>query len=605
MAVTQISRIQVRRGRKLSPTGIPQLASGEVAWAVDSQELFIGNGSVAEGAPYVGNTKILTEHDNILALISSYKFGGADEDSVVPFSVSRSFQSKIDEIQVSVVDFGGVGDGVADNVDAFETAFSQLFQNTVETYRKVLVVPNGEYVFDSDLRVPSYVVLMGETQHGVTLRFNNGSGLKFVEAIGGFETLATFTQELRPQYIQISNLVIETAQSDLSGAKDVLFEKVIFKGDYTLANPALFPQEQTAEVFWANTRLGYETTNLKFKSCEFANVEIGLRCDQTTETETKVYFYDCDFDSVDTGILVIGVRDQVNTWKFNDCRFSNTANHALFVSNGIGMLLRECDFEKCGNLLDGTPAVPSVYFGQSQNNILIECTTDRQQSKGITSDELALYVPEVYGADKVTFVTRNRAFIEISESFTPIAVFSAFNTHMQIKYSMSLEPGDVRDGVLSIIINKDDGVADLTDNYSYNSPLGIALGYQSNTSLVINSYTFGRLYQGATLSGENISLGTKVLQLNPGSIDPVTGTGTYNVDRLPIVDPTVNNINTDEKIINFTRDTMSNIQFQARLVDNDDSSGAETVLLEYRQLSAIRGAPGTISFDVSYGTTGL
>ena len=272
MAVTQISRIQVRRGRKLSPTGIPQLASGEVAWAVDSQELFIGNGSVAEGAPYVGNTKILTEHDNILALISSYKFGGADEDSVVPFSVSRSFQSKIDEIQVSVVDFGGVGDGVADNVDAFETAFSQLFQNTVETYRKVLVVPNGEYVFDSDLRVPSYVVLMGETQHGVTLRFNNGSGLKFVEAIGGFETLATFTQELRPQYIQISNLVIETAQSDLSGAKDVLFEKVIFKGDYTLANPALFPQEQTAEVFWTNTRLGYEVADIKFKSCEFVNI---------------------------------------------------------------------------------------------------------------------------------------------------------------------------------------------------------------------------------------------------------------------------------------------------------------------------------------------
>ena len=74
MAVTQISRIQVRRGKKLSPTGIPQLASGEIAWTVDSQELFIGNGSVAEGAPYVGNTKILTEHDNILALISSYRF---------------------------------------------------------------------------------------------------------------------------------------------------------------------------------------------------------------------------------------------------------------------------------------------------------------------------------------------------------------------------------------------------------------------------------------------------------------------------------------------------------------------------------------------------
>ena len=61
MAVVQISRIQIRRGKKNAGTGLPQLASGEFGWAVDSQELFIGNGSVAEGAPYVGNTKLLSE----------------------------------------------------------------------------------------------------------------------------------------------------------------------------------------------------------------------------------------------------------------------------------------------------------------------------------------------------------------------------------------------------------------------------------------------------------------------------------------------------------------------------------------------------------------
>ena len=69
MAVVQISRIQVRRGRKNSATSIPQLASGEMGWAVDTQELFIGNGAVSEGAPDVGNTKILTEADNIFDLV--------------------------------------------------------------------------------------------------------------------------------------------------------------------------------------------------------------------------------------------------------------------------------------------------------------------------------------------------------------------------------------------------------------------------------------------------------------------------------------------------------------------------------------------------------
>ena len=60
MAVVQISRIQHRRGVK---SLLPQLAAGELGWAVDTQELYIGNGTVAEGAPETGNTKIITEDE--------------------------------------------------------------------------------------------------------------------------------------------------------------------------------------------------------------------------------------------------------------------------------------------------------------------------------------------------------------------------------------------------------------------------------------------------------------------------------------------------------------------------------------------------------------
>ena len=67
MAVVQISRIQVRRGKK-GVDNLPQLASGELGWAIDSQEFYVGNGSVSEGAPAVGNTKILTQHDTFFNL---------------------------------------------------------------------------------------------------------------------------------------------------------------------------------------------------------------------------------------------------------------------------------------------------------------------------------------------------------------------------------------------------------------------------------------------------------------------------------------------------------------------------------------------------------
>ena len=60
MAIVQISQIKHRRG---VAENLPQLASAELGWAVDSQELYIGNGTLSEGAPEVGNTRILTEND--------------------------------------------------------------------------------------------------------------------------------------------------------------------------------------------------------------------------------------------------------------------------------------------------------------------------------------------------------------------------------------------------------------------------------------------------------------------------------------------------------------------------------------------------------------
>jgi len=61
MAVIQISRIQVRRGLS---EDLPQLASGELGWSIDTRQLFIGNGTLDEGAPVAGITEILTAYSN-------------------------------------------------------------------------------------------------------------------------------------------------------------------------------------------------------------------------------------------------------------------------------------------------------------------------------------------------------------------------------------------------------------------------------------------------------------------------------------------------------------------------------------------------------------
>ena len=70
MAITQISRVKARSG-KLENLPEP-LSGGELGWANDARRLFIGNGTLAEGAPMVGNTEILTEFSNILGLAAGY-----------------------------------------------------------------------------------------------------------------------------------------------------------------------------------------------------------------------------------------------------------------------------------------------------------------------------------------------------------------------------------------------------------------------------------------------------------------------------------------------------------------------------------------------------
>lgn len=230
MAVIQISKIQQRRGQK-NLYGIPQLSSGELAWAVDTQELFIGNGSITEGAPYVGNTKILTEHDNILELANSYTF--ANDDLSIVHAVPRSLQSKLDEIQVSVLDFGSPTDGSTDCTEAFTRAFEELFQNQNETYRKILLVPNGNYIFTSVLRIPSNVTLRGETRDGVVL-FVGATGIEFLSANNTAEF--SFSSTDRPENIKIENLTIEytSGQTVLTGVKDTVFTNVKWMSGYYL-----------------------------------------------------------------------------------------------------------------------------------------------------------------------------------------------------------------------------------------------------------------------------------------------------------------------------------------------------------------------------------
>lgn len=481
MAVIQISKIQHRRGQKNSSSGIPQLSSAEFAWAVDTQELFIGNGSIAEGAPYVGNTKILTEHDNILDLANTYQF--AFSDPAITGTVSRSLQSKLDQT-VSIADFGGVGDGLTDNASAFRAAFAALFNNVDPKYRKVLLIPNGEYVIASSLQIPAdlvkNVIIQGETQLGSILNIQSNN-ISFVTTSG--LVFNEFESTDRPANFTLSNLTVKrsTGQFNISGLGNSLFDNVKFIGEYELGNEVT-PTPELAVVYWLNDRTGVAVDGVKFNDCTFEYNEVSIGCRQTLAFDSTVIFEDCKFYINYNGIYVDGVAEQGTRWQINSCQFETIAKEAFKATAGRGTLIQRTSFKNCGNDENNaaTPTSSIVSFGEKVGNVLVDCITDRQQAANIAVSLTSAAIPEVANCDKATFVNRNYSNIALKDGFTQLMIFSAQYRYIKLNYFLALGEFS-RVGTLTMTVSSDQSEVEMSDEYHYSSALETQPGGQVMT----------------------------------------------------------------------------------------------------------------------------
>ncbi len=167
MAILQISRITNRKGLE---TDLPDpLAGAELGWCTDSRRLFIGNGELADGAPEVGNTEILTEFSDIFTLANSYTYKGqvagytVQTGPTLSSPIFQSLQQRLDSYCIAT-DFGIVGDGATDNTAAINRALYQLYcvDNSNPLVRRSLFFPAGQYVVSNTIKIPPYATLYGE-----------------------------------------------------------------------------------------------------------------------------------------------------------------------------------------------------------------------------------------------------------------------------------------------------------------------------------------------------------------------------------------------------------------------------------------------------------
>ena len=442
MAVVQISRIQVRRGKANSGTGLPQLASGELAWAIDNQQLYIGNGSVSEGSPAVGNTKILTENDlsaqgNILNLIKHiYKVGEEFSIQTGPSLLSpyeRTLQERLDD-RVSLKDFGAIGNGVADDTAALQRAIDQLYLNPSVSGTKVsLDIPAGTYIITSTIYIPSYVSLLGEGADCTIFRYEGTTGpfIKFVNetsTIGSPASISTTTSNNQPKFITIRDLTIRTISDDQVGLQlecvaDSLFENLVIEGDWDgavnetskgmnlLCSPVVVAPTQRNvfnNVYVSGFKYAFYAKD-DITDNTFTNVFVG--------SDDKPVYQGFAFGNGNLGGSIGNTTGPVNN-NIESAFFKNVKKQAIYIERGAGNTVSNCKLEDVGNDGGGhvAAAYPQIYF-KTVGNAAYGIRSDRWDGLGRSLQNVPYY-PEVSGKGEFeSFGTRT---VNISALNPPI-----------------------------------------------------------------------------------------------------------------------------------------------------------------------------------------
>ena len=517
MAVVQISRIQVRRGRK-GQTDIPQLASGEIGWAVDSQELFIGNGSVSEGAPFVGNTKILTAADNIFQLNDQYEYRAEDSiiqtGSTARTAVKRTLQDRL-EFQVFVADFGAEHNTSVIQTAALQRAIDNLFLNTKTSpeNRYVLNLAPGLYRIDNSLKLPPYTTLRGAGKDKTIIEQTANQPIFITvngaSTIGNYDETVSLSAANQARNIEVSGMTLRYENTvsniyntvfDLQSCRDSHFYDLKLKGYWdgdgdqatsiginlksfsgsVRSNANLF-ENVDIEGFAYGINSSHDIENNKFRAMKFNTLLIAVRLGfNMTEVDYN--------DPVElAAFLADGRAYGPENTVVEDSVFREIYNQGFVVNKGTGNISQNNKYYDVGNDGGGTATVTTsvIKFDQAGNitaNDWFERTEDLSYSSEFVNVNNAngsnfqadvngpKYLPEVEGSFNYNYNQMHTVNpIGSNGNWVTAWRLPANQTRtFEIPYTYkSINADGVRQGTLTVLIDKDNEKICVSDDYEF------------------------------------------------------------------------------------------------------------------------------------------
>jgi hypothetical protein len=352
MAVIQISRIQIRRGvADLStPSGLPQLASGEFGWAVDQQRLWIGSGSVDEGAPAVENVEVLTVPSltNILATFTAsnytYKLNRSlNGDPLHPIgAIGRTIQAKLDDT-VNIKDFGG--NDSSDITKALQQAIDSLYITTSSIVNgPVLELNPTNYNLTATIYLPPNARLKGVPgKTSITMLSSNTTVFQTV----GIDSTGTkyFGTDILGSVDNVSvngiSFLYDASFTTTNVSPTIILDKThnteitdcTFKGTYDLGN-TIAADVATGISIRYNNDSKLDNSNIKIENCQFTQLTHGII---SIDGISNVKIKNNSFINNDRAIrLANGAFTGLSPYavSINDNYFEKIYNEAIYVDAG-------------------------------------------------------------------------------------------------------------------------------------------------------------------------------------------------------------------------------------------------------------------------------
>lgn len=515
MAIIQVSRITQRKGLL---EDLPQLAGAELGWAVDSQRLFIGNGTLAEGAPTVGNTEILTEFSDILALTDAYTYQGAAAGYIVQTGptandpVTQSLQQRLDQY-VSVKQFGATGDGVTNDTDAINRALYELYcRDTNVQIRRALFFPAGVYKITQTIIIPPYATLFGEGSLNSIIQMSDSaddSALRAYVARYGDNyqdvgaNIGSTPGSITPTHVTIRDLAFQSLDPDVDvflveDANQCSFEDVSFVGALETGDLASSTPDISGVSFASS--ISFVSNNIRFRRCAFNNTTYGIYNDQEINS---ISVSDSAFDTLYQAIkLSSSSGDSSTGFRIAGNSFDNIYNEGLIVDSGVELTVSSQNiFLDVGNhFLGVSNPYSSIINFAGANNVSIGDLFQRTAAFSTTYPRIQINGVASIGMDNAeatrfgTYIRESGTTTTLLDNQTNTSIFTVDATLIRafrIDYTI-IRGTAVRTGTFTVVASTDGTGGDLATDDSgatQNSSTGVTISAVETGSVITVRYS--------------------------------------------------------------------------------------------------------------------